>query len=356
VTREQFIDQLESVFTVSDAWRAFFEIDDEAVTIATGDPDSPFRLEFATVAASAPRTWTAAAERPPAARPLDGVHVAIDAGHLGGRWAKMEERWFRIGAAEPVTEGDMTLKVAKLLRPRLEALGARVSLVRDSTEPLTSFRPQTLMTTAREIRPESPQALAELLFYRTAEIRARADKVNHTLQPDLVLCLHFNAEAWGDPSSPTLVPRHHFHLLVNGAYTDDELALADQRHEIVRKIATGIHHEEAALAHAMAESFATLTGLPPYRYEPDSGRARMIDDNPYVWARNLLANRLYHCPVVFLEPYVMNSTLDYPRLQAGDYEGLREIDGQAVPSIFREYADAVTAGLAAHYQRHRTQP
>ena len=43
---------------------------------------------------------------------------------------------------------------------------------------------------------------AEVLFTR-ADIRARGRKVNDTLRPDLVVCLHFNAEAWGDPAKPT---------------------------------------------------------------------------------------------------------------------------------------------------------
>src|SRR5205085_5575910 len=29
-------------------------------------------------------------------RPLAGLNVALDPGHLGGRWAKMEERWFQV--------------------------------------------------------------------------------------------------------------------------------------------------------------------------------------------------------------------------------------------------------------------
>ena len=49
------------------------------------------------------------------------------------------------------------------------------------------------------------------------------------------------------------------------------------------------------------------------------------------------------------------STADFPRLQAGDYNGLREINGKTQPSIFREYADALTKALARHYgQRRKT--
>ena len=57
-----------------------------------------------------------------------------------------------------------------------------------------------------------------------------------------------------------------------------------------------------------------------------------------------------------MEPYVMNSTTDYARIQAGDYAGLREIAGKMRPSIFREYADAVTTGLAKHYSLARISP
>lgn len=359
ITREFFVEQLSSVFTVSPSWREWFHVGETDVLIETGAPDERFRLRFAKPGpgVAPPRGWRAAAEMAPApeGRPLEDVRVAIDPGHLGGEWARIEERWFRIGEEKPVTEGDMTLQVARLLKPRLEALGAQVSLVRDGPQPITSYRPESLMETAREIRPDSPRLLAERLFYRTAEIRARADKVNQVLKPDLVLCLHFNAESWGNPAKPTLVPRHHFHVLVNGAYTDSEIALADQRFQAVRKIVEGIHSEEAALAAAVSERFVRETRLPPFLYEIDSKRAVNIGNNPYVWARNLLANRLYQCPVVFLEPYVMNSTLDYPRIQAGDYEGLREIDGKSQPSIFREYADALARGLADYYAKNRPQ-
>jgi hypothetical protein len=41
----------------------------------------------------------------------------------------------------------------------------------------------------------------------------------------------------------------------------------------------------------------------------------------------------------------MNNRLVYQRLQLGDYENTREIEGQQYRSIFREYADAVADAL-----------
>ena len=73
--------------------------------------------------------------------------------------------------------------------------------------------------------------------------------------------------------------------------------------------------------------------------------------SPYVWARNLLANREYRCPVVFLEAYAMNNREVWERIQAGDYEGEREVAGSRRPSIFREYADAVAAGVHSLFEK-----
>ena len=62
----------------------------------------------------------------------------------------MEERWFQIGDAPPVTEGDMTLTVAQLLAPRLEKLGAEVFLTRSRPAPATSLLIGQLGTAATE--------------------------------------------------------------------------------------------------------------------------------------------------------------------------------------------------------------
>jgi len=366
ITRSEFERLLTTVFTIGEGWKNYIQIQDSRAIIQKSYPEAgeTFVLEFAADTPSQPisKHWRSASELPPAPtdKPLDGMHIAIDPGHIGGQWAKMEERWFIFGDGKPVTEGDMTLAVANLLKPRLEKLGATVSLVRDKPEPITPIRPDALVNAAERSAtapqsPESLQRLSERLFYRTAEIHARAQRVNETLKPDLVLCLHFNADAWGDPNNPTLVPNSHLHLLLNGAYNDEEVALADQRFTLLHKILQGIHDEEASVGATVADTFARISKLPPYQYLPNSPNVRSVNGHPLLWARNLLANRLYDCPVIFMEPYVMNSVVDYARIQAGDYDGLQEIEGEMRPSIFKEYADALTEGLRLHYSSHRKQ-
>ena len=296
--------------------------------------------------------------------PLTGVTVAIDPGHLGGDFARMEERWFQFEGAAPIREGDLTLRVAQVLAPQLERLGAHVALVRSSPEPLTQLRPGNLQSNAEELlrgennpssipptyqgpadplKEHSIEWQAERLFYRVAEIHERARRVNEVIRPDLVICVHFNAEPWGDPAHPTLVDADHLHLLVNGAYSTSELAYDDVRFDMLLKLLGQTHPEELALAESVAHALAQATGLPPYRYH--SPNAIPLGSSGYVWARNLLANRLYECPVIYTECYVMNSRSFFERFQAGEYEGWRWFDNAWHQDIYQEYAGGIAEGL-----------
>jgi len=299
------------------------------------------------------------------------LHIALDPGHLGGTWAQMEERWFKIHDAPPVQEGDMTLRVARLLAPRLESLGAKVSLVREKTEPLTPYRPSDFEKIAQQFLlrtgvadprenfdgpadPEKEQTIGwqrELLFYRNSEIRRRASLVNYHLRPDLVLCLHFNAEPWGDPNHPKLVESNHLHLLVNGAYLPAELELDDERFEMLQKLLSQSFPEESSLAETIAGTMAKTTGLPPYAYKTEN--VTPVGASGYVYARNLMATRLYQCPTVYLEPYVMNSSEVFARVRAGDYQGTREVAGKRRSNIYEEYVDGVVDGVLEYFKKAR---
>jgi hypothetical protein len=146
-----------------------------------------------------------------------------------------------------------------------------------------------------------------------------------------VICLHFNAEPWGDATNPQLVDQNHLHFLIAGALSEKELAYEDQRYDMLVKLLNRSFLEEFALTNLVSRKMAAATGLPPYFYR--SGTAIRVNDNPYVWARNLLANRLFVCPVIYIEPYVMNSRLVFARIQAGDYEGRRNFGGVMRKSI-----------------------
>lgn len=378
ITRAEFEHLLRDVYCTHGYADDLFKFDNDSVQILTNrSSHNYFTLRFAADEASrqpVPRLWYPAKSLAPAneKKPLSGLKIALDPGHLGGTWAKMEERWFQVDDSAPVKEGDLTLRVTRLLAPRLRALGATVSFVRSHAEPVTLKRPNDFEELARKILikngvpqprpdvldpndPEKEHTIrwqSEILFYRYSEIRRRAVLVNTKLHPDLVLCLHFNAEGWGDPNAPTLTDVNHLHLLVNGSYLAEELEFDDQRFEMVRRLLSRAYDEELLLADSVATALAKETQLTAFQY-PTTLSTTKVGSTSYVYARNLLATRIYRCPVVYCEPYVMNSRDAFARIQAGDYEGTREINGTERKSIFREYADGVVKGLADYYRKER---
>lgn len=377
LTQDEFEKAWKEIYSEMNGPPPPWQVADEALMVPTEDHGAELlKLAFRKPTEDAPEiqtTWRRAASLPPLeGRPvLSDLRISLDPGHLGGSWAQIEERFLSFKQGEVVCEGDLTLIVAKILAERLKALGAIVSLVRDQPEPVTNFRPQDFERVSRDLLTESGfptakktyegltgdsklltvQWQSEKLFYRVSEIHARGTKVNQELKPDLVLCLHLNAESWGAATSPQFSPLNHLHALVNGCYSRAELLQQDVRHGMLMRLFSRIHEEELPLAASVVEGLARRTLLPPYVYT--TSNARRVTESSYVYARNLLANRLYQCPVVYLEPFVMNHEETYRRLLLGHYLGRTLLGGQLVTSALEDYVSGVTDGLTDYYRRNR---
>lgn len=377
LTAQEFEAAMRDFYADGSAFTPPWQLGPDSVSVNTGDPDMPtVRIDFRPPnepPVKRERSWRLASELPPLAGrpPLSDAHIAIDPGHIGGAFAKMEERFLSFRQGESIQEGDLTLVTAQVLKARLEALGAVASLVRNTNEPVTSSRPPEFNNLALAILKDAGVAApatgydglsgdakvltvqwqSEKLFYRVSEIRERAKKVNQQLKPDLVLCLHYNAEAWGDATQPQFSPVNHMHVMVNGCYAPLELEEEDVRFEMFSRLFSRLHEAELPLAESIGEAVARTTGLPPYVYT--TRNARRTGASSYVYARNLLANRLYECPVVYLEPYVMNHEDTYRRLLLGHYVGRTLVNGKLQSSAIEDYVNGIVDGLVRHYQSKR---
>jgi N-acetylmuramoyl-L-alanine amidase len=329
ITRQDFETKLKTLYDPFGVFPSYYTIDDRHVAIypAMGDRRVPqFTLQFAPPG-QAPRPtprWFRTpeefrAEPHPLDKPLSGLRVAIDPGHIGGVWAQMEERSTRYRGSAPVQEGDLNLITGRILKQELTALGASVYVVRDSTDPVTPYRPADMIPLAEEMLRQqaarSPRLralppdklnllfghrlkeLSEFLFYRCSEIVERGNKIRNNFVPDITITLYI----------------------------------------------------EAKVAGAIADVFAQRTKLGSVKYGNSATTRLVLPDNPAVVARNLAANREYDGPVVCTEPYFMNNRVVYQRLLAGDYDGVKTFNGKPYGSIFREYADCVAQGLVRAY-------
>src|SRR5205823_10111102 len=125
MTRDDFTRLLQNVY----ATRGYDDLvqigDDSARIVEDAAAQTFFTLRFAK---ETPRKLPAhywqridKLGRASAKRPLSGLNVTLDPGHLGGRWAKMEESLFQMDDDPPVGEGELTWRVAKILAPKLRA-------------------------------------------------------------------------------------------------------------------------------------------------------------------------------------------------------------------------------------------
>ena len=334
-----------------------------------------FTLQFAPPTQTpAPMRWfrTPAefrAQAHPLDKPLDGLRIAIDPGHIGGSWAEMEERSTRYHGSAPVREGDLNLITGGLLKQELTNMGAIVFEDRDSTDPVTPYRPRDMMPEAREmlvdhsshaarLRAFPPDKLnlifgqrlddlAEFLFYRCSEIVERGNRIRDNFVPDVTITLYIDATPGSGRGHTTSANANIF--FVHGAYTRAEMADAEMQRRCVYKMVEGSSDIEAEVATAIADTFTEKTHLGPVKYGNSATTREIEPGNQYVVARNLAANREYDGPVVCTEPYFMNNHTTYQRLLAGDYEGQKTFDGKPYESIFREYADCVAQGLVRAY-------
>jgi hypothetical protein len=295
-------------------------------------------------------------------RPLSQLHLALDPGHIGGRWAEWEGRHFRIGEQDYwVREGELVLEVALRLVIELERLGARVSLLRDRCEPVNPRTQQDYWAKAASdlVPPAEPSLSAQLghaLKVRdramrhaivTGEIIERARLVNESIRPDALISLHINAAPWPRAKPKELVEADHAHVLIFGSMLASELAVPRQRARLIEKLRNRSGPIEAEFGGSLGTALASATGLPAANYSGDNA-IRLQGASGYLWARNLMLLRLVDCPTVMLEPYIANSQSSYPRIQEAlraraYHEPLREDD------ILIEYADAVVRAVLKTY-------
>ncbi|MEG2327556.1 MAG: N-acetylmuramoyl-L-alanine amidase [Akkermansia sp.] len=299
------------------------------------------------------RLWRRAKDIPPyndPKKPLAGVRIGIDPGHIGGSWARMEQRENLIAGKYRIREGLSTQIVATLLAQQLKKLGAEVLIVRNQSAPVSKLTPNDIAQGLAKLRkvPVTPELEreAKLIFVRRVEINARAAALRQ-FNPDLTVCLHFDA-------GNTINPVDKLHLIVNGAFAKNELEDDELRWGLVAKLMGKVYPEEVALAATVAKSMAQTLQLPPLIYTPCE-TVREVKGQPYVWARNLLANCLYPGPVIYTEPFAMNNPVTARRMVSGDYDGTQVFDGKRYRSIYREYAQSVAEGIRNYFLQNRPQ-
>lgn len=380
ITRSEFCRLLDRVYNPSKVAYRFLNVTDEYVEFFADAEKSQldFTLRLAPSEAKVRpihRTFRTVPElkelhNPPDA-PLRGLRVVLDPGHIGGKWADIEERSVIWGNHPRIREGDMNILVAKFARVRLKAAGAEVYMTHETPDPVTPLRAKDFMDEVRKAvlaeknlteeeavaRKESLRRIilwrAELAFYRKAEIAQRAANIRAEFPPDVIICNHFNATEYS--GSGQMVSDNRLVYLINGCYGPDEMDNPLTRFFMFTKLLDQPLSVEMAVGDAITRQVLKIVNLPPAKYGREKYQCR-VNDNPYLYARNLAATRQYPGPCIILEPFYMNTAWTAERLAAGDYDGVRQLSCGTYRSLLREYGDAIADALIEVYSPRDAAP
>jgi len=295
-------------------------------------------------------------------RPLSGLRVALDPGHMGTAfWDKITGKWVHDQTGKVISEGLLNLQVALLLKGEFETLGATVMLTRSSLAPVSQLDPKTLNVNsfaAQELRNKSLEPwfqnlihsalkLPELVkafqisqtvrsifsddrrfdYYAEREdLQARASKINR-FRPDLTLMIHFDA-ADTPGKDPQLLDRmvgDRTRAYVPGAFAETEFATFESRALLVQHLMQPKQMAYSVeLGRKIVDSISKELLVP---VESDEG-GESVPVAPGVFARNLELTRMVTSGAIsYLECLEYGNTNEFTLLSQKDLS--MQIDGQA---------------------------
>ncbi|MDN3505743.1 MAG: N-acetylmuramoyl-L-alanine amidase [Simkaniaceae bacterium] len=284
-----------------------------------------------------------------------GVKIAIDPGHFGGPYAKLEERYIDIPPSLEredciqFDEGTLSLLTAKYLKILLEKEGAIVLLTREEVgkgvyeddffawlkkNPSFWGRQQSLYGLFRK-------------YFNPLDLRARADKIN-AFAPDLSIMIHYNSHHADDESSSNHTPcSGNFNMaFIPGAFCRGELAEFENRYEFMRLLVTEDLKNSLHLSRCIVGQFSKHLRVPLVT-KADNARyleTVCIEAAKGVYARNLALTRLVHSPICYGETLVQNNIDECVNLSKTDFV----IGGQKCSSRIKQVAEAYFEGIK-HY-------
>lgn len=283
---------------------------------------------------------------------LIGVKIALDPGHFGGPYAKLEQRYIDIPPSLERSdhiqfdEGTLNLLTALYLKILLEKEGAIVMITRDQVgkgvykedffdwlkgHPSLWAKEGSLMTLFRK-------------HYYPLDLRARADKIN-AFGPDLSLIIHYNAHHIEEVySSNNCVASHNYNMLfIPGAFCRNELAEQQSRYEFLRLLVSEDLEKSLKLSHFILKELSHALKVPKVS---SSDGARYLNNvclkvEDGIYARNLALTRLIHGTVCYGETLVQNNIDECQNLYRTDFV----IGGQKCSSRVKQVAEAYFDGI-----------
>ena len=318
----------------------YFEIQEDALVIFSSpknkkDGVSEYRLDFGDKNLPNPQFNLV--------KPISSVRIAIDPGHFGGKWARLEERYIDVeheGLSVNFDEGTLSFLTAVHLKKMLEGQGASVFLTR--TKVGEGVYPENFFDWLKK-RPEYWEkgvALSTIFrrHYNRLDLRERARLINE-YQPDLTIAIHYNTVGCKETIEPT--DRNFNLIFIPGAFCNNELASFEDRFHFLRLICTQDLEGSMQLAHVLVDMFSKHLKVFPFTSPVHNS---LLEANG-VFSRNLCITRLIKSPICYGETLIQNNEKELINLSKND----EVVDGIPCPQRVIDVANAYYEAILAFF-------
>ncbi len=290
------------------------------------------------------KRWREIPELPPRTyvpeKPLQGVRIAIDPGHLGGSMAtaEMEARYIKAivkGDTLAFNEGTLAWKTAKVLEMSLSQLGATVFITRKAPgysafgKTFTQWVKQDLHKavdrevkegrleswTAKKIKSGKDSLFIFNQFFKRYELRQRAKIINE-FRPDATLIIHYNADqdSW-ERRNPQgfyeLMDFNYCMAFVPGAFMKGDLKELRDRVEFARLLVSNDLAQSVYLSRLVVEKHQELLGIAPADESMGIRYLKAVclpTEAKGVYARNMALTRYIKGPLCYGESFCQDET------------------------------------------------
>lgn len=352
LTRHQIEERLGLYLQKDGRIGSFFSLNDQALTLYDGpDTDRERQIEFRLALSKEKKPFV----KPEKRKDLIGVKIALDPGHLGGAYARLEERYIDIPPSLvredqiQFDEGTLSYLTALYLKILLEKEGAVVLMTRDAIgkgvyqDDFFDWLKQNRSLWSGQV------SLTSLFrrFYNPLDLRARAEKIN-AFAPDLSIVLHYNSHhVEEEVSSNSCVCNKNYNMVfIPGSFCRNELVEQESRLEFLRLLVSGDLEESRSLSRSILHAFAAKLKVP--LIEKSDGAAYLdkvcMEVEKGIYSRNLALTRLIHGPVCYGETLIQNNIDECVNLAKKDFV----IGGIACSSRIREVAEAYFEGICCY--------
>lgn len=310
------------------------------------------------------------------AKPLAGMRIAIDPGHIGGtmQMAFLERKYVKIKKGDypnfpaeiQFNEGNLAVATSLELRRLLKEAGAEVMLTREkggntafgkSYQNWRDYEYRRALNryardkklTEKEAQWWLTQATEKDIFhkiFKDEDFKERARKINE-FKPDLTLIVHYNIVESNEADKDlylTLQEDNYCMAFVPGSFMKNETKAPEDRFQFLCKLLTDdIELSEKASAEVILQHELHLS-VPAVQKEEGLKyltNASIKTASKGVYARNLSMTRLVNSPMVFGESLCQDNVDECLRLFSID----QQVEGVQTSRRCLEVARAYFLGV-----------